>query len=273
MVADLGLRILAGEQLGNDIYPDILLLQFSVRTPFERTTALQSAEKEDMYLRLDRDIQNILQKIDSQVGLDKTLVFMFGNQTDVHSPTELGENKIPAGYFNADRSLALLSSYLMAIYGQEKWISGYYGKNIFLNKEKIEEKKLNFKSIQQTVADFMLDFEGIQSAYTSSQVLTMGGNENSEMARIRNSTNKNCIGDIIITLLPGWVEVDSKRNPVGESNAIFSNAPLYFYGWKIKPQNISTSYKMTDIAPTVSYLMNLPMPNASIGEPINELTK
>jgi len=273
MVADLGLRILAGEQLGNDIYPDILLLQFSVRTPFERTTALQSAEKEDMYLRLDRDIQNILQKIDSQVGLDKTLVFMFGNQTDIHSPTELGENKIPAGYFNADRSLALLSSYLMAIYGQEKWISGYYGKNIFLNKEKIEEKKLNFKSIQQTVADFMLDFEGIQSAYTSSQVLTMGGNENSEMARIRNSTNKNCIGDIIITLLPGWVEVDSKRNPVGESNAIFSNAPLYFYGWKIKPQNISTSYKMTDIAPTVSYLMNLPMPNASIGEPINELTK
>jgi len=79
--------------------------------------------------------------------------------------------------------------------------------------------------------------------------------------------------DIIITLLPGWVEVDSKRNPVGESNAIFSNAPFIFYGWKIKPQNISTSYKMTDIAPTVSYLMNLPMPNASIGEPINELTK
>ena len=273
LVTELGLKILTGEQLGNDIYPDILLLQFSVRTPFERTTAIQSAEKEDMYLRLDRDIQNILQKIDSQVGLDKTLVFLFGNQTDVHSPTELGENKIPAGYFNADRSLALLSSYLMVVYGQEKWISGYYGKNIFLNKEKIEEKKLNFRNVQQTVADFMLDFEGIQSAYTSSQVLTMGGNENSEMARIRNSTNKNCVGDVIITLLPGWVEVDNKRNSVGESNAVISNAPLYFYGAKIKPQNISTSYNTTDIAPTISRLLDLPMPNACTGKPIDELLK
>jgi len=273
LVADLGLKILTEEQLGMDIYPDILLLQFSVRTPFEKTTALQSAEKEDMYLRLDKDIQNILQKVDSKIGLDKTLVFMFGNQTGIHSPTELGENKIPAGYFNADRSLALLSSYLMAIYGQQKWISGYYGKNIFLNKEKIEEKKLNFVNVQQSVAEFMLDFEGIQSAFPASQVLNMGGNTNSEMVRIRNSTNKNSVGDVILTLLPGWVEVDNKNNPVGESNAIVSYTPLYYYGWQIKSQNISTSYQTTDIAPTLSRLLNIPMPNASVGKPIEELTK
>jgi hypothetical protein len=273
LVADLGLKILTEEQLGNDIYPDMLLLQFSVRTPFEKTTALQSAEKEDMYLRLDKDIQNILQKIDSKIGLNKTLIFMFGNQTGIHSPTELGENKIPAGYFNADRSLALLSSYLMAVYGQQKWISGYYGKNIFLNKEKIEEKKLNLNSVQQTVADFLLNFEGIQSAFTSLQVLNMGGNANSDMTRIRNSTNKNCIGDVIITLLPGWLEVDNKNNPVGESNAIISYTPLYFSGWQIKPQLISTSYQTTDIAPTLSRLLNISIPNASIGKPIEEITK
>ncbi len=274
LVADLGMKILVENKLGTDvIYPDVLLLQFSVRTPFEKTTALQSAEKEDMYLRLDKDIQNLLKKIDSKIGLNNTVLFMFGNQTGIHSPTELGENKIPAGYFNADRSLALLSSYLMAIYGQQKWISGYYGKNIFLNKAKIEEKKLNFSTIQQTVADFMLNFEGIQSAFTASQVLNSGGNGSSELTRIRNSTNKNSIGDVIITLLPGWVEVDNKNNPVGESNAIVSYTPLYFYGWKIKPQNISTSYQTTDVAPTISRMLNTPMPNASIGKPIEELMK
>jgi len=273
LVADLGLKILTEEKLGEDINPDIILLQFSVRTPSERTTALQSAEKEDMYLRLDKDIQNLLQKIDSKVGLDKTIVFLFGNQTGIHSPTELGENKIPAGYFNADRSLALLSSYLMAIYGQQKWISGYYGKNIYLNKEKIEEKKLNFSAVQQTVADFLLNFEGIQSAFTSTQVLNTGGNANSEMTRIKNSINKNNTGDVIITLLPGWLEVDNKNNPVGESNAIVSYTPLYFYGWQIKPQSITTSYQTTDIAPTLSRLLNIPIPNACIGKPIEEITK
>jgi len=273
LVTELGLKILEQEQLGKDIFPDMLLLQFTVRTPYEKSTALNSAEKEDIYYRLDKDIQNILQKIDTKIGLDKTLVFLFANQTEVHSPTELGDNKIPAGYFNADRSLALLSSYLMAVYGQEKWISGYYGKNIFLNKEKIIAKKLNFGDFQKTVAEFMLEFEGIQAAFPSSQILNSGGNANSEIARIRNSTNKNSIGDVIITLLPGWIEVDNKNNPIGESNAIVSYAPLYFYGWKIKPQTISASYQTTDIAPTLSRILDIPMPNACIGKPIEELTK
>jgi hypothetical protein len=273
LVAELGLKILDEEQLGMDIYPDMLMLQFTVRTPFEKTSALQSAEKEDMYLRLDREIQTLLQKIDAKVGLDKTLIFVFGNQTDVHSPSELGDNKIPAGYFNADRSMALLSTYLIALYGQERWIDGYYGKNIFLNRQKIEEKKLNLREMQRTVSEFMLEFEGIQAAYPASEVLNMGGNANTEMVRIRNSSNKNSVGDVIITLLPGWIEVDNKNNPVGESNAIVSYSPVYFYGWQIKPQTISTSYQTTDIAPTISRILDIPMPNASIGKPIEELTK
>lgn len=268
LVAELGMKIFTEEQLGTDIYPDMLMLQFTIRTPNEKTPSLQSAEKEDMYLRLDKDIQNLLQKVDVKVGLDKTLIFLFSNQTGVHSPSELGENKIPAGYFNARRSMALLSTYLMAVYGQERWIEGYYGKNIFLNKAKIEEKKINFREMQQNIADLMLEFEGIQAAFPASQILNMGGNANSEMVRIRNSTHKTSVGDVIISLLPGWIEVDDKNNPVGESNAIVSYTPLYFFGWEVKPQKIVTSYQTTDIAPTLSRILNIPMPNASIGKPI-----
>jgi hypothetical protein len=271
LVTDLGLKILEQEQLGKDLYPDILLLQYTVKTPFERIPSLNSAEKEDIYLRLDKDIQTLLRKTDLAVGLNKTLIVLFGNQTDVHSPAELGDNKIPAGYFNADRALALLSSYLMAVYGQEKWILGYYAKNIFLNKDKIEEKKLNFHDFQQTVADFMLEFEGIQAAYPLWIIMNMGANTGSDLSRLRNSTNKNCVGDIILTLLPGWIEVDNKKNPIGESNAIVSYTPLYFFGWQIKPQTILRSYLTTDIAPTISRILDIPMPNACIGKPIEEV--
>jgi len=81
------------------------------------------------------------------------------------------------------------------------------------------------------------------------------------------------MGDVIITLLPGWLEVDNKNNPVGESNAVVSYAPFYFYGGRIKPQNITASYQSTDIAPTLARILNIPMPNANIGKPIEELTK
>jgi hypothetical protein len=271
LVADLGIKIINEEQLGTDQYPDMLMLQFTVRTPFEKTFSLQSAEKEDIYLRLDKEIQNILQKIDTKIGLDKTLIFMFGNQTAVHSPTELGENKIPAGYFNANRSLALLSTYLMAIYGHERWISGYYGKNIYLNKKLIEEKKISFREMQQNIAEFMLEFEGIQAAFTSSQVMNMGVNDHSILERIRISSNKRNTGDIVITLLPGWIEVDDKGKPVGDSNAIMAYTPLYFYGWKIPAQKVSETYQTTDIAPTISRILNIPIPNACIGKPINQV--
>lgn len=271
LVADLACKLITEQGLGADKYPDMLMLQFTVRTPNEKTTALQTAEKEDMYLRLDKDIQRIMQKIDTSVGLDKTVVFMFGNQTGVHSPAELGENKIPAGYFNANRSLALLSTYLMAVYGQEKWIEGYYAKNIYLNKKKIEEKKIKFSDMQQNIAEFMLEFEGIQSAYTSTQLLSMGRNGNSVIERIQNSTTHKSTGDIILTLLPGWIEVDDKNNPIGESNAIVSYTPLYFYGWQIPTKKIVSSYSTTDIAPTLSRFLNIPMPNACIGKPIEEV--
>ncbi len=271
LVADLASRIVEDEKLGQDNITDMLMLQFTVRTPDEKVFSLQSVEKEDMYLRLDRDIQALLQKLDARVGLDKTLVFLFSNQTDVHSPTELGKNHVPAGYFSATRSMSLLNTYLMALYGQEKWVTGYYGKNIYLNKQKIEEKKLNFTEIQKQVAAFMPEFEGIQAAYPAQQVLTMGGDADSEIARLRNSTHKNSMGDVIITLMPGWMELDEDMRPVGESNAITSFTPLAFYGWKVKPQLVNTMYQVTDIAPTLSRILNIPVPNASIGKPIKEI--
>lgn len=271
LVADLGIRIIEDENLGQDNITDMLMLQFTVRTPDEKVFSLQSVEKEDMYLRLDKEIQNLLQKIDARVGLDKTLVFLFANQTDVHSPTELGKNNVPAGYFSATRSMALLNTYLMALYGQEKWVLGYYGKNIYLNRAKIEEKRLNLFEIQKVVAAFMPEFEGIQAAYPAQQVLTMGGDADSEIARLRNSTHKSSMGDVILTLMPGWMELDEEMRPVGESNAITSFTPLAFFGWKIKPQVINTMYQVTDIAPTLSRILNIPVPNASIGKPVKEI--
>jgi len=271
LVADLGLKIFSEEKLGTGPQTDILMLQFTVRTPNEKLFSMQTLEKEDIYLRLDKEIQFLLQQIEARTGADKTLIYMFGNQNDVHSPNELGKNKIPAGYFNASRSMALVNTYLMAIYGQDRWIEGYYGKNIFLNKKKIEEKKLNFREIQQQVADFMLEFEGVHSAFTSTQILTMGGNTSSEMLRLRNSSHKSSAGDVVITLLPGWLEVDDKMNPVGESNAIISYTPAYFYGWNVKKKTINKPYQVTDLAPTISRMLNIPMPNAVVGSPVTEM--
>lgn len=268
LVAELGLRIFKEEKLGLDQFTDALMLQFTVRTPYEKKLSVQSLEKEDMYLRLDNELQFLMQKIESNIGKENVLFVLFGNQTSTYSPEELLENNIYAGYFNANRSMALLSSYLMAIYGPEKWIEGYYGKHIYLNKPLIEEKNIDFKELQEVAKEFLLEFEGVQSAYSFSQLMNISAGADTEMAKIRNSSHKNTAGDIILTLMPGWLEVDDNAASVGETDALVSYLPLYFYGWKIAQQTITTKHQITDIAPTLSDILQIAYPNATIGTSI-----
>lgn len=271
LVTSLALDIIRNEHLGQESSPDVIMLQYTVKVPDEKVFSLTSVEKEDMYLRFDQEIQRLIKNVEGTVGAGKVLFFLTTNQTATHSPNELGSNAIPAGYFSATRSMALLNTYLMALYGQERWILGYDARNIFLNRTKIEEKKLDFRKIQQEVADFMLEFEGVQSAYTTSQLLTMGSDTQSEMSRFRNSSHKTTSGDVIITLLPGWLEVDDSLQPVGESNSVISSVPLYFYGWNLKSKLIRSPYYITDIAPTLTDILGVPTPNAAIGSSLRNV--
>ncbi len=268
LVTELANTILEKEQLGNDQNTDVLMLQYTVKIQNQIASSLRYAEQEDMYIRLDRNIQSLLYALSTKIGLDKTLIFIVGSSSDVHSPVELGNNQIPAGLFNADKSLALLNTYLMALYGQERWISGYYAKNIFLNKQKIEDKNLNWNDFQQRVAEFMMEFGGVQAAYSSSEILMYSGGDSDSRLKTRNSYNKSTAGDVIITLMPGWLEVDNKGNIVGEANNTMTHVPFFLMGKGIKPRTISEKYSTTDIAPTISDLLKIPYPNACIGKSI-----
>lgn len=271
LITELAIKLIKEDRLGKDLYPDMLMLQYTVRTPNEQFSTVKSIEKEDMYLRLDKEIKRLLEVIDWETGLDKTLIFVFSNISGTHTPIELGNNKIPAGYFNASRSVALLNTYLMALYGQERWVEGYSGKNIFLDRRKIEEHRLNLQEIQQLTANFMLEFEGIRSAYTTTQIQNQPFSNDRDAVNIRNSYHKNNGGDVVISLLPGWLEVDNQNNPIGETTSTNAEIPVYFYGWKTPTQKINHIYNITDIAPTLSLILGLPFPNACIGKPIDGL--
>ena len=267
LVSELAKSIFDNEQLGTDKNTDLLLLQYTVKIPNQIASSLTNAEQEDMYIRLDRNLQSLLSSIISTVGNDRVLVFLVGSGTDFHSPIELGKNQIPAGLFNADRALALLNTYLMAIYGQEKWVSGYYGKNIYLNKKKIEDKKLNLNEFQNRITEFMAEFEGVQAAYSVSGLVSFSGESSDVRTKFRNSYHKNTSGDIVLTLMPGWVEVDNKGRVVGEANSPMTHVPFYLMGSGIKSQRILNA-NTTDIAPTLAELMGIPVPNASVGKAI-----
>ena len=156
----------------------------------------------------------------------------------------------------------------MVIYGQEKWISGYYGKNIFLNRKKIEEKKIILSEFQNRITDFLVEFEGIQAAYSVQNLVNFSGESTDIRSKFRNSYHKNTSGDIVITLMPGWLEVDNKGRVVGDANSPQVFVPFYMLGQGIKAQTMFGDYSTTDIAPTISGILGIAAPNASVGNVI-----
>ena len=271
LVTNLALNTFENEMLGMNKNTDALMIQYSLK--LSNTATVGANDEMNNYQDVDLNLQRLIRTITSILGTEKVLFFIVGSGSDEFSPDDLIKNRIPAGYFNADKAMALLNTYLMAIYGQEKWILGYCGKNIFLNKEKIESKKLNVEEFQNRLSDFLTEFEGVQAAYSVSQIRNFGNNMSDSRSKIANSYHKNSGGDIVISLMPGWVEIDKKGNIVGESNVQQTYVPFYLFGGGLKTKKINTECQSIDIAPTICNLLGIPFPNACTGKAILQVNE
>ncbi len=265
LMKDLAIRALRDEKLGLDARLDFLAVEFSVRLPNEQGGGYLSAEKEDIYLRLDHDLRLFFDALDLTVGKENALIVVAGTSSENDSLRRLSRAQVQNGQFNAKRAMALLNSYLMAIYGQGRYVSGYAARNIYLNKTFIDKQKIDRQELEQHVAQFMTEFQGVQNAYTSAEIKAAPACGTDELSRIHNSAFKNACGDVVFTLLPGWLEVNERNEAIGVSSRQQVALPIYIFGAALTPQTI-TCASITDIVPTLCQMLNLPLPNGCVGE-------
>ncbi|HAH35412.1 MAG TPA: alkaline phosphatase, partial [Algoriphagus sp.] len=50
-----------------------------------------------------------------------------------------------------------------------------------------------------------------------------------------------------------------------------THVPIVFFGWGVKSGESTRYATVTDIAPTLSMLLNIRLPNGATGQPIHEL--
>ena len=264
VIKALAIRALRDEALGSDDSPDLLCVEFNARHANEGYGLC--AETEDMYLSLDRTIGELLDAIDISVGLDNVVIVLTGNHIEQSSPQRLASSRINSGTFNASRTMALLNSYLMALYGQGRWVSGYYARNIHLNRRLIEDSGIDFDEIQSAAARLMLEFTGVHTAYTESRIQYVSGSDNDMATKLRNGHFKNRSGDVVFTLMPGWFEVDSEGNNIGVTSRFQSNVPIAVMGYEIPAGRTSMWYE--DIVPTLCRILEIPAPNGTTGDAV-----
>ncbi len=261
-------RFLQYADFGGRRYPDMLSLAYYAGNFRDAYNKEFTPEIQDIYFRLDKEIEDLLTLVEKYVGIKNTLIFLTSTgyyETEENNPDVLK----PAGMFYPNRCVALLNMYLMSVYGQGDWVKGYYRNQIFLNRKLIDDKQIAMAEIQRKAAEFVIQFSGVQDVSTLIEMLY--GNWNEAVIRFRNGSNKDITGDIIIELQPGWVLVDDQnasQNKYIRNNAIV--APLIFFGHQITPQRIRRTVKATQIAPTVTHVLRIRPPNAAKELPLEE---
>ncbi len=142
---------------------------------------------------------------------------------------------------------------------------------MFLNRTLIEDARLQIEDVQKRTARFLNQFTGVASAYP---YYAFEANDfgNGHLRKIINSFSAQRSGDVIITLLPGWVEAEEGHLTGHNSPYEYdSHVPLIWYGWTVNRSTVMRKVNLTDVAATLSSLCRIPYPNACTGEPMPEL--
>lgn len=262
-----------GEQLGNNTATDMLAVSFSSTDYAGHKYGTHSIEVEDVYLKLDKDLEEFLIFLDKKFGKENILLFLTADHAAIPNPTFLADHKIPAGYFNSNPMIDSLKKMLAKTYGDSNLFLAFDNDQVYLNHKLVDAKKINLRQLQSDVADFCSKFEGVHSAITAfiftETEFTTGINHLVQMG-----FNRKRSGDVVIELEPGLIEWMGKTGTThGSPYTYDTHVPLWFYGGLISNGTTSESVDITDIAATLVNLLNIEAPNGCIGKPIKAICK
>ena len=272
LTTDFAKATITGENLGQSDFTDFLAVSYSSTDYVGHQFGVASKEIEDTYLRLDKDLANLFQFLDTQVGQGNYTLFLTADHAAVQVPKYLKSVKIPANYFSYKKFKEYVNNITLKYFKSDKLVENISNFQIFLNKEKIEELKLNTNDVAQKIADEAINFKGIYKSVTARTLQTTtftSGILNS----LQNGYNQKFSGDILLVPNPSTLSTYYKNGGTshGSGYSYDTHIPIIFYGNGIKKGTSKKKYEIIDIAPTISNLLQIEFPNGSTGKIIEEV--
>ncbi len=266
------LAALDGENLGRGENTDFLAVSFSTPDYTGHAFGAQSKEIQDIYLRLDLDIAEMLTALDAKIGVGKYTVFLTADHGVAEIPAFLRKHELPGGLFTGSELKNLASKVLEKKFGTDKFITTADNYQLYLNRELMSEKKVSVDDLVDALKMELIKTEGIftvinlENAYTANLPDAL-------KSKVTNLYNPKRSGEIMILLEPAWFSGYVKGTTHGTMYPYDSHVPLLFYGWGIKKGELLKQTAIADIAPTLAMLLKILEPSGSTGSPISEALK
>ena len=266
LLTQMALKTIEEEKLGEDAETDFLTISYSSTDYVGHNFGIRSMELEDTYIRLDREIASLLSTLDTQIGKENYLLFLTADHGASDFPLYRQEKKLPGNLYDLGEIKKELNTHLSTIYGKKIFISHIDYTEIYLVNN-LERRDEILKEVGAYLSEMI---EGVKEVFIPSLPTPAFRIEN-QKGFFENSHYKGRSGDVHFYFKPGWMAKKEYGTTHGNPFTSDTHVPLIWYGSKIKTGNSVKKHTVTQIAATISMLLDIPLPEAANQQPILEV--
>jgi predicted AlkP superfamily pyrophosphatase or phosphodiesterase len=279
IVLDFARDLIVAENIGKDDATDYLSISFSSTDYVGHLFGASSLEAEANLHRLDRTLSELLAFVDKKVGLDQTLIVLSADHGASEAPGYLNSLGIDGNYFNFDDvdTTAGMAA-LKAEFGVAgELIDQFYQPYLYLNREAIADRGLEFATVSRRVAEELRKLPGIAYAVSSDDLRKGAVVQTPVTEAILANFNADRSGDIYVAFDPHWFVAEFDGVSVtashGQPWAYDTHVPVIWMGPGIEPGRFARRVETVDVAPTISAYMGVKYPSGSRGSVMTEITE
>lgn len=271
ILIDLAKECILQEKLGKHNHTDFLCISFSCTDYIGHLYGTEALELEDAYYRLDRDLNNFINFLDKTIGKDNYLLFLTADHAGAYNTQYLKDNKFSVNYFSELKLQQDLKKFLQDKYKDSSVILNISNNQIYLNHNKITYNKLPLDQLKKDIQQFCYQYPEIAEVFLRDDLIRNNPRDFSLYGLVANGFSPSRSGDIVFVLHPGNMDYSTQGTTHGSGYNYDTHVPLLFYGFKNKALESTKFYRITQIVPTLAFLLNINLPNACYDTPIDEV--
>jgi len=273
ITTDFAMAAIEGEQLGqSNGQIDFLAVSYSSTDYVGHKYGVDSKEIEDTYIRMDFEIERLLDYLDKSIGKNNYTLFLTADHAVAQTPNYLNSLKIPGGYFEKAKFNEFIKALSLEQYGSDKIIENISSYQLFFNKAELKRLKLSSIDVENFFAEELLSFDKVYKTITAHTLQTTEFTQGT-YSLVQQGYNQKLSGNVVIIPDPSVIGGGNKKTGTthGSGYSYDTHVPLIFFGNGIEHGSSSRYYPIIDIAPTLANLLQIEFPNGVTGKVIGEV--
>lgn len=256
MVTKLAMELIKHEDLGKDEHTDFLGISYSAPDYAGHTFGVRSREVQDMYLKLDKDLAELIQYLERKVGHRQYIIYLTADHGASENPNHLADGGFKVRNYNNADVVRMANRAIEEELGLHNAVLKIYNHHVYLTD--------NAKARAGEVALVLETLDPFLHVYTAGEIRAgnVGGNLG---AKLHQGHQTRFSGDLVFALQPNAIFYGPYGSTHGSSYTYDTHVPFLIMGYGVEHAVDLDIIFITDLVDRVAEAARLPYaPNSTL---------